>query len=200
MRDIARELKTSGTYSFAYGQVLVIRGKLPTVPRTHDGEKRMGSGQMREWDMCVLESLAVTATYRCLYDEQIPVGKNRRYTIVVAHDSLRPRNAKKKCGVAWLPADPAGDGAGRTDVGTLASRNVIPSSKFHRSSWQVTRPTRPPGDGPVLPDRDLHEQGPVRAIGLQGLITAVKPQRRAADHRPAAISASLADFPAGCMT
>ena len=47
----------------------------------------MGSGQMREWDMCVLESLAVTATYRCLYDEQIPLRKKRRYVIVVAHDA-----------------------------------------------------------------------------------------------------------------
>ncbi len=130
----------NGTYSFAYGQVLVVRGKLPTVPLTHDGEKRMGSGQMREWDMCVLESLAVTATYRCLYDEQIPLRKKRHYVIAVAHDGNRPSNARKKCGVAWLPADPAGDGTGRTDVGTLASRNVIPSPKFTRSSWQVTQP------------------------------------------------------------
>ncbi len=129
-----------GTYSFAYGQELVVTGKLPTVPLTHDGEKRMGSGQMREWDMCVLESLAVTGTYRCLYDEQLPLRAKRRYVIVVAHDSLRPKNARKRCGVAWLPADPAGDGAGRTDVGTLASRNVIPSTSFRRSSWQVTQP------------------------------------------------------------
>ena len=53
----------------------------------------MGSGQMREWDMCVLESLAVTSTYRCLYDEQIPLRKKRRYVIVVAHAANRPANA-----------------------------------------------------------------------------------------------------------
>ena len=130
----------SGTYSFAYGQVLVVRGKLPTVPLTHDREKKMGKGQMREWDMCVLESLAVTATYRCLYDEQIPLRSKRRYVIAVAHDANRPSNARKKCGIAWLPADPAGDGAGRPNVGTLASRNVIPSPGFRRSSWDVDRP------------------------------------------------------------
>lgn len=159
----------SGTYSFAYGQVLVVRGKLPTTPLTHDGEKRMGSGQMREWDMCVLESLAVTATYRCLYDEQIPVGKNRRYTIVVAHDSLRPKNARKKCGVAWLPADPAGDGTGRTEVGTLASRNVIPSPKFHRSSWQVTQPnTAAQVMGPYYPTGTYMSRAQFEQLGCKG--------------------------------
>jgi hypothetical protein len=129
-----------GSYAFAYGQLLVVRGKLPTTPRTHAGEKRMGGGQMREWDMCVEESLAVTGTYRCLYDEQLPLRAKRRYVIVVAHAGLRPHNARKRCGVAWLPADPLGDAAGRPDVGVLASRNVIPSPHFHRSSWDVSRP------------------------------------------------------------
>jgi hypothetical protein len=129
-----------GNYSFAYGQVLVIRGKLPTTPDSHAGEKRMGGGQMREWDMCVEESLAVTGTYKCLYDEQLPLRRGRRYVIVLAHAGVRPRNASKRCGVAWLPADPLGDAAGRPDVGTLASRNVLPSPRFHRSSWDISRP------------------------------------------------------------
>jgi hypothetical protein len=130
----------AASYSFAFGRVLVIRGKLPKTPRTHDGEQRMGGGQLREWDMCTEESLAFTRTYRCLYDEQLPLAKGRRYVIVVAHAADRPRNARKACGVAWLPADPLGDGAGRPDVGALASRNVIPSPRFHRSSWDVSRP------------------------------------------------------------
>ena len=129
-----------GNYAFAYGQVLVLRGTLPATPRTHAGEKKMGGGQLREWDMCVEESLAVTGTYRCLYDEQLPLLSKRRYVIVVAHAPLRPKNARKKCGVAWLPADPLGDAAGRPDVGSLVSRNVIPSPRFQRSSWQVTQP------------------------------------------------------------
>ena len=118
----------------------MVRGKLPTTPLTHDGEKRMGAGQLREWDMCVEESLAVTGTYRCLYDEQLPLRKGRRYTIVIAHAADRPSNARKSCGFAWLPADPIGDGAGRPDVGVLASRNIIPSPKFKQTSWNVTAP------------------------------------------------------------
>ena len=39
---------------------------------THAGQKKWAAGQFREWDMCVEESLAVTGTYRCLYDEQYP--------------------------------------------------------------------------------------------------------------------------------
>jgi hypothetical protein len=129
-----------GNYAFAYGQVLVLRGTMPTTPRTDAGERTMGGGQLREWDMCVEESLAVTGTYRCLYDEQVPLLSKRRYVIVVAHAGLRPRNATKRCGVAWLPADPLGDAAGRPDVGSLVSRNIIPSPSFHRNSWEISRP------------------------------------------------------------
>jgi hypothetical protein len=129
-----------GTYSFAFGQELVVRGKMPKTPNTDSGETRMGGGQMREWDMCVEESLAVTGTYRCLYDEQFPLLKGRHYVMVVAHAGVRPRNATKKCGVAWLPADPLGDAAGRPDVGSLVTRNVIPSPRFHKSSWDVSQP------------------------------------------------------------
>ncbi len=129
-----------GTYSFAFGQVLVVRGKLPKTPRTDSGEKRMGGGQMREWDMCVEESLAVTGTYRCLYDEQFPLRKGRRYVMVVAHAGFRPSNARKKCDVAWLPANPTGDAAGRPDIGSLVTRNIIPSPRFHKTSWDVNQP------------------------------------------------------------
>jgi hypothetical protein len=156
----------NGTYSFAFGQLLVVRGKLPTTPHTYAREKRMSGGQLREWDMCVLESLAVTATYTCLYDEQLPLRAKRKYVIVVAHTGLRPRNARKKCGVAWLPADPAGDGVGRTEVGTLASRNVIPSPSFHRSSWDVNQPgTAAQVMGPYYPTGTYMSKAQFEALG-----------------------------------
>ena len=53
---------------------------------------------------------------------------------------MRPKNATRKCGVAWLPADPDGDGAGRPDTGLLLTRNVLPSADFKKSSWSVTSP------------------------------------------------------------
>jgi hypothetical protein len=130
----------TGAYAFAFGEILVVRGKMPTFPRTLDGAKRMPGGQLREWDMCVIESLVTTRTWRCLFDEQVPLDSKRRYTIVVAPAENRPANAKGRCGVAWLPANPAGDGAGRPDTGTLLTRNVLPDESFHRSSFDVEVP------------------------------------------------------------
>ena len=130
----------TGAFAFAFGELLVLRGKLPTFPKTLNGAKKMPGGQLREWDMCVIESLVTTRTWRCLFDEQIPIDSRRRYTIVVGPKRDRPDNAKGKCGIAWLPADPEGDGAGRPDVGTLLTRNILPDKKFKQSSFDVLVP------------------------------------------------------------
>jgi hypothetical protein len=99
------------------------------------------SGQLVEWDLCTLESVATTKTNKCLFDEQVPLkGKKRRYTIVVAKNADRPKNATRKCGVAFLPADPDGDGVGRKDAGLLLNRNVIPGGSFRHSIQDVTTP------------------------------------------------------------
>ena len=67
---------------------------------------------------CTLESVATTKTNKCLFDEQVPLrGKQRRYTIVVAKAGDRPKNATRECGVAFLPADPDGDGVGHWTPG-----------------------------------------------------------------------------------
>jgi hypothetical protein len=131
----------TGAVSFRYGQLVVIKGSLPTTPKTYRGEKRTKAGQLAEWDMCTIESFATTKTNKCLFDEQIPVkGKKRKYTIVVGQAKNRPSNAKNKCGVAWLPADPDGDGEGRLDSALLLTRNVIPSKGFKQAIQNVTTP------------------------------------------------------------
>jgi len=131
----------TGAISLRYGKVVVIRGSMPTTPRTFQGNRRAQGGQLVEWDMCTIESLATTRTHRCLFDEQVPLkGVKRRYTIVVSLAADRPWNAKRKCGVAWLPADPDGDGAGRPDSQLLLTRNVIPSASFRHSIQDVTTP------------------------------------------------------------
>jgi hypothetical protein len=135
-----------------FGPVLVLRGKLPTTPRTHNGEPFMGTGQLRYWSICQNESLATTKATACLYDEQIPVDRYGHYTIVTSIPADRPDNATTRCGVGYLPWPADGDGAGHLDDGFLIVRNMLPSPWFH----QAVQDTVTPGDeaavmGPYLP-------------------------------------------------
>ena len=132
----------TGAFSFTYGKVVVLKGKLPTTPRTLGGQKKMTSGQLLVWDMCVIQSLVTTKTWACVFDEQLPLrgGKKREYTIVISSRADRPKNARPKCGVWWIQADPDGDGAGRTNIGQLLTRNVLPAANFRQSSWAVPTP------------------------------------------------------------
>ncbi|MBK8294763.1 MAG: hypothetical protein IPK93_08340 [Solirubrobacterales bacterium] len=131
----------TGAYSFKYGEVLALRGRMPRTPKTRGGQKKTKRGQLVEWDLCGIQALTTTETYRCLFDEQVPLrGKRRKYVVAFAKAGMRPKNAKRKCGVAWLPADPEGDGAGRPDAGVLLTRNVLPSKSFHRSIFDVSTP------------------------------------------------------------
>jgi hypothetical protein len=131
----------TGPYSFRFGEVLMLRGRMPTTPKTLNGQKFTRSGQLVEWDLCGIQALTTTKTYRCRFDEQIPLRDGKRhYVIAFAKSGLRPANAKRECGVAWLPADPEGDGSGRTDAGVLLTRNVLPRSDFKRSIFDVSSP------------------------------------------------------------
>ncbi|MFI5662631.1 hypothetical protein [Streptomyces sp. NPDC051684] len=38
------------------GPVAVLHGRLPNTPATYDGDRRMGSGQLRYWSMCSYEA------------------------------------------------------------------------------------------------------------------------------------------------
>lgn len=131
----------TGAYSFKFGEVLMLKGRMPTTPKTLNGQQFTKSGQVVEWDICGIQALTTTKTYRCRFDEQIPMrGKQRNYVIAFAKAGMRPSNAKRECGVAWLPADPEGDGAGRPDSGVLLTRNVLPRSDFRKSIFDVTTP------------------------------------------------------------
>jgi hypothetical protein len=135
-----------------FGSVLVLRGKLPTTPRTYNSEPFMGTGQMRYWSICQNESLATTRGAGCLYDEQIPVDRRGYYTIVTSLPADRPSNATTRCGVGYLPWPADGDGAGHPDDALLIVRNMLPAPSFHHAVQDTTTP----GDeaavmGPYLP-------------------------------------------------
>ena len=156
-RSVALYPNVDNQYIYAltsrdFGQALVLRGKLPTTPRTFNRNPRMGQGQLRYWSICQNEGLLTTAVEDCLYDEQIPVDRHGNYTIVTSLPADRPRNATARCGVAYLPWPARGDGAGHPNDGRLLVRNMLPAPDFHNAAQD----TRTPGDeaavlGPYLP-------------------------------------------------
>lgn len=122
------------------GEVLVMRGKLPTFPQTYRGEKLMTGGQLRYWSMCQNEGLVTTRGAGCLYDRQLKLNDERMYTIVTAKREDRPANARRACGVGWIPWPKNGDGASRPDGGLIFIRNILPGPGFDRAIHATSVP------------------------------------------------------------
>lgn len=131
-----------GNRGFADGPVWVLKGKLPTTQETGKHVKRMPGGDMRYWSICQNESFRTTIGAGCLYDEQVPTNGKGMYTIVSSLPGDRPANARRKCGVGFIPWPANGDGAGNTDDSFLILRNMLPSPQF----THAVQNTQVPGD------------------------------------------------------
>lgn len=108
--------------SHEFGAVAEFRAKLPTTPRTLDGEPTMGTGQLRYWSMCTGE--AGTQTLGCIVDEHVPVDRKGYYTVEVSTQADKPSDKwLSRCGVAWLPWGPLPEGL-------VLMRNMLPTSDF----------------------------------------------------------------------
>jgi hypothetical protein len=118
------------TISMDFGQVLGFRAKLPTTPRTFQGEPRMGAGQLRFWSMCT-GSAEATVTYGCDVDKDLPVDRHGYFTIAISTAAARPANARARCGVAWLPAGPPGQTL-------MIMRNMLAAPGFKQAIQNVT--------------------------------------------------------------
>lgn len=154
--------------------IVVIRGKIPTVPKTLNGEERFDSKntQLRYWSMCQNEFYSQKVT-DCLYDENITINPDGKYTIVTGLERDRPSNATKACGVEFLKWPENGDGfsivQGHTDHKNDARvivRNMLPSSHFHNA----VQNTQTPGDeqaimGEYLPQAQYYTQAEFEALG-----------------------------------
>ena len=115
------------------GKVFVLRAKAPTTPKTLSGEAKMGTGDLRYWSWCSNQGFANTRVNACVHDENIPVGPDGYYTLVVSRAEDRPRNAIPQCGIAWLPMADDGDGAGDPDVTVLRLRNMLGTGDFQNA-------------------------------------------------------------------
>lgn len=122
------------------GKVFVLRAKAPTTPKTFNGSATFGAGDLRYWSFCSNQGFANTRVNDCVYDEEIPVGPDGFYTIVVSRAEDRPRNAQLKCGIAWLPMADDGDGAVDEDVTVLQLRHMLGSGDFPHAVQAIGAP------------------------------------------------------------
>lgn len=109
------------TASREFGQVLQLRGTKPTTPRTASGERVMGSGQLRYWSMCTFSQ--ASSLYNCANDEDVPNRADNNFVVVASTAAARPANARRACGVAWIPLGPV-------PQTFLMMRNMLPSPTF----------------------------------------------------------------------
>lgn len=117
------------------GPVLVLRGRLPRVPATYDGERRFGDGDLRYWSMCSvsMQPYGVTDTIGCTNDAHLATDSDGWFTIVVSTPHDRPANARKGCGVTWLPF-------GARPTAALVMRNQLADPGFAHAVQQVRKP------------------------------------------------------------
>lgn len=154
--------------------VVVIRGKIPATPKTLGGDEYFDTSeaQLRYWSICQNEyySQRVEA---CLYDEQITINPDGKFTIVTSTEADRPENASEQCGVGFLPWPENGDGfsieEGRedhADDALVIVRNMQPMNGFD----QAIQDTQKPGDeaevlGEYLPSIEYFTTEEFEALG-----------------------------------
>lgn len=127
-----------------FGKVLTVQARLPTVPRTYAGQKRMEAGQLRFWSLCTGESRVTLRTPDCVSDRELPIDSVRRFTVVISKAEDRPANANPGCGVAWVDWGERGDGAGDPDYALLILRNMLPDAGFGQAVQRVSSPGTEP--------------------------------------------------------
>ncbi len=118
-----------------HGEVLVLRGRLPDVPETYDGQRLFERAPLRYWSLCngSVQPYGVTDTVGCVHDEQVRTDRRGWFTIVLSTPEHRPVNARPRCGVTWMPW-------GVRPNAALIMRNQLPSRWFGRAIQRVTKP------------------------------------------------------------
>jgi hypothetical protein len=159
------------------GEVVLIRGKAPKAPRTVAAARTMGSyDEMRYYSLCLSigrQKLEVNLVLDCVMDENIAVDQDGNYTIVIGADADRPANARKECGMTWMPW--------RTALGSLVFRFQSTAESIwtyapQRVRWADADPllrTYDPGAlrkgmGPYYPDARYSKKAAVEQLGCRG--------------------------------
>lgn len=113
----------------------VVRGKAP-IAADDPTEAPLGGAQLRYWSLCSNE--IVTQRFAdCLYDAQVPLGRDGWFTIVVSDAAERPANAVAENGIGWLAW-----GAVYPDS-MLLYRHMLPSAHFAQAVENIPLNTPP---------------------------------------------------------
>lgn len=152
----------------------MLHGKLPTFPNTFAGTDGHGAatmedGQVRYWSVVSVGSAPSGEVWDGLYDMQLPLDKDRNYTIVVSRPEDRPNNAKAENGVAWMDWGP-GEGLGvpqnRKDWGMLIMRFLTPDPNWANDPAKVTKPGEEAAVmGPYYPRGEYTDKSSFEARG-----------------------------------
>jgi len=113
------------------GQILVVRGLLPTAPDTEDGQSVVGDFELRYFSITSNLNEKPYPTIDGYYDHELPLDDAGYYTVVIARDGDVPSNATAANDVAVLSW---GDGASQT----VLIRNMLPAAAFAMAVQDVT--------------------------------------------------------------
>jgi hypothetical protein len=133
-----------GSFSTYFGEVVVIRGKMPTSSKTRHRDKSWATDtQVRYWSITSGASAPSGVGWSTIFDEEVPLDAEGNYTIVMSWPENRPANATKENGVAWLDF---GDGEGhyvgaRIWVNTVYIRYMDPNPDWPESPANIPLPT-----------------------------------------------------------
>ncbi len=131
-------------FSFGYGDVVVVQGKMPTHPATRHGNSTLPNDtQVQYFSVSTAAGPASGEGYDTVCDEQVPLDSDGFYTIVVSWPWNRPVNCSFKNGYAWLNP---GNGEGhyvnaRNWVGIIYIRFQNCNANWKSSPANIPMPT-----------------------------------------------------------
>ncbi len=147
--------------SLRFGPVITVSGKMPTFPATLPAARTWPRrpSQVRYWSLCSGSSPVSGFGYDCVFDQQVPLRGDRRYTLVVSRPADRPRNATAACGYRWLSfgrGEDYPDPAARDYIDALYMRFMASDPRWAQAPQRVKAPgTEARVMGPYFP-RSAH--------------------------------------------
>jgi hypothetical protein len=88
------------------GHVYAITGKMPTFPKTRNGETPMTGGEVRYWSLGRYgkgenDHFETAVNYDAIMDDEVVLNASNEYVLVFSYGDERPTNAVPENGITW---------------------------------------------------------------------------------------------------